>query len=325
MSRVFYDSDPQSTRAPLPDRPGCAPAARRDRPRVRPQRVPASVADAVRRGRHGLFSPPTIPSSPESPSSGPTPGSSARRVTSATPARRPAASRGMTPGTPTATGSLGPVLGELLASLRHEDLTGLPQVQVKVLGREITPRVPTTAIREAWHKSSSIRPGGVPRGLHLGPATMATIPDNQSSPLRRLRLPRQPSVARPDGRRATLLRTPRSAASAISSPSEAARRRRQSFEAATTGSTSSGLRQGKVVGVAVLDHPANSSRFPQPVCLHANKPISCFAPDDRRRLPRSRSAIPTSRVTACSSTTAHPTRPPSSAPGTTTLSRRKRR
>jgi hypothetical protein len=39
----------------------------------------------------------------------------------------------------------------------------------------------------------------------------------------------------------------------------------------------SGQVDGKVGGVAVLDHPSNF-RFPQPVRLHPNKPYFCFAP-----------------------------------------------
>ena len=39
----------------------------------------------------------------------------------------------------------------------------------------------------------------------------------------------------------------------------------------------SGRVDGKVAGVSVLDHPSNF-RFPQPVRLHPNKPYFCFAP-----------------------------------------------
>ena len=39
----------------------------------------------------------------------------------------------------------------------------------------------------------------------------------------------------------------------------------------------SGRIEGKLAGVAVLDHPDNF-RFPQPVRLHPNKPYFCFAP-----------------------------------------------
>jgi Methane oxygenase PmoA len=169
----------------------------------------------------------------------------------------------------------GPVFGELLATLRHDDLTAPANPRIQILGKDVTPPEPKLVLREEWlilvYDLDGMFVVDFQSAQHIDHHPLLINKYHYGGfGLRGNRAWLDPTVTGDDA--------PDPAKSAASDfLTSDGKRRSDGNHTRPRWVDLSGRVNGKFAGVTVLDDPSNF-RFPQPVRLHPNKPYFCFAP-----------------------------------------------